>query len=180
MGSIEYGLVGICENRKFKSLKIDDCLRVILGKMYIHLEKPTRILTDLYVSCVCGEEIVRSHVYESYVSNGVLKIRDFTSEIVKIQTINDYDILFPTFGAVILPKKLSKSLKNAFIIGSIKYGLVGISENRYACWTVHLDFTVFKKEMLYAQCVRGHIHIVPGVEKKLRLLLDSGPKVVRM
>uniref|UniRef100_A0AC34GSU7 Uncharacterized protein n=1 Tax=Panagrolaimus sp. ES5 TaxID=591445 RepID=A0AC34GSU7_9BILA len=169
----------------FKSLKLGDCIKGVLGKMYIHVENPTLILTDLYVYHVSGEANLRSHVYESYVSSDVLKIRDFTSEISKIQKINDYDVLFSSFGAIILPNKLSKilstkSLKNTFIMGSIKYGLVGIAENRYACWTLHLDFAVYKKQILYAECVRGRIRIVPGADKKLRLLLDSGPKVVRM
>uniref|UniRef100_A0A914Y7D8 Uncharacterized protein n=1 Tax=Panagrolaimus superbus TaxID=310955 RepID=A0A914Y7D8_9BILA len=172
--------------KSFKSLKVGDVLKVILGKMYVHVKKPTLILTDLYVAHVCDIELnFLFHDYDTYVSNGSLKVRDFTSEINETQIINDYEVLFAEFGAIVIPKKLSKMfsakrLKDAFLMGSIKYCLTAIDENRFACWILHLDFTVYKQQIIYAKCVRGRFQIVPKADKKRRLALNTGTGIVRM
>uniref|UniRef100_A0A914YAQ3 Uncharacterized protein n=1 Tax=Panagrolaimus superbus TaxID=310955 RepID=A0A914YAQ3_9BILA len=175
--------------KDFKDLKVGDTIRGVLGKMYVHVRSPTVIFTDLYVASVCNTALSGLfHEYDTYVSNGSLKVRDFTSEINQIELVYGREILFAEFGAILIPEKLSKIFsfgglnekKEVYGMGSIKYGINGFGENRYACWTFHLDFNIYVEQILYAKCVRGHFQIVPKADKKRRLAINTGALVARM
>uniref|UniRef100_A0A914XYY6 Uncharacterized protein n=1 Tax=Panagrolaimus superbus TaxID=310955 RepID=A0A914XYY6_9BILA len=157
--------------------------------MYCHVTSPTIIFTDIYVASVCNTALRGLfHEYDTYVSNGSLKIRDFTSEINQIELIYGREVLFAEFGAILIPRSLSpifafgglNGKKEVYGMGSIKYGITGFAENRYACWTLHLDFSIYVQQILYAKCVRGQFQIVPKADKKRRLAINTGAMVVRM
>uniref|UniRef100_A0AC35GGQ3 Uncharacterized protein n=1 Tax=Panagrolaimus sp. PS1159 TaxID=55785 RepID=A0AC35GGQ3_9BILA len=173
----------------FKSVELGDILLVELGKMYVHVEEPTLIFTDLYAFIGKQREVREVHQYETRISRGLLKIINFTVEVSNIQQVNKHHVLFADFGAIIIPPKVYKSLQkcfvakehpNLFIIGEITYSLIGFAQQRYACWELAENFTVYRDGMLFAKSTHGVLQMVQKKEKRKRVTISTGRRIVRM
>uniref|UniRef100_A0AC35FHN5 Uncharacterized protein n=1 Tax=Panagrolaimus sp. PS1159 TaxID=55785 RepID=A0AC35FHN5_9BILA len=173
----------------FKSIKLGDILLVELGKMYVHVDEPTLIFTDLYGFIGKQREVREMHPYETRVSRGLLKIINFTVEVSTIQQINKHYVLFADFGAIVIPPKVYKSLQkylvakehpSFFIVGEITYSLIGFAQQRYACWELGENFTVYRDAKIFAKSNRGVLQMVQKKEKRKTVHISTGRRIVRM
>uniref|UniRef100_A0A914QHV9 Uncharacterized protein n=1 Tax=Panagrolaimus davidi TaxID=227884 RepID=A0A914QHV9_9BILA len=182
--------------------------------MYVHVDQPTLIFTDLYAFIGKQREVRELYPYETRISRGLLKIYslnivitvilllpnieqfmskfqiiNFTVNVSTIQQINKHHILFADFGAIIIPPEVYKSLQKYLvakeqsslsIVGEITYSLIGFAEQRYACWQLGENFTVYRDTMLFAKSTRGVLQMVQKKDKRKKVLISTGYRTVRM
>uniref|UniRef100_A0AC34FTB1 Uncharacterized protein n=1 Tax=Panagrolaimus sp. ES5 TaxID=591445 RepID=A0AC34FTB1_9BILA len=163
----------------FKNIKVGDLLMVKLGKMYINCYKTTIIFTDLY--CLVTNYIHQQSGYETISNGETVEIKNLLFPIGDIKRINQFDVIYADFGAVIIPSELAKVLcifPDSFVCCTVRYCIHGLSHTHFACWKLDCTFDIYKNKILFMKCINGNF--IRESEKRKRIAFFNGRQTCRM